>query len=224
MFNSVTPQSIVDDVNALTDNDGYSLVSLTQLVAWINKELLDLWQWATRCNRDAFTKCTSAFSLAGGTQSISMTAASPGLALTDWLAARAVDIQVSSQDWKKLRLWNFTTRDRIGLLSYRFLGETLWIQPIEQASVYPLRVWYLFKAPVVTVASLSTAIVIPDNAEEYVKQGVAAKLRVRLDDDPGPHLQAQAAARLALEAFLASSKGDQGAISDVSEEVGPELW
>ena len=74
MFNSIVPQSIIDDVNALTDNDGYGLVSNSQLVAWINNELTTLWQWASRSNRDAFTKCTDPFSVDSATGSKSMTA------------------------------------------------------------------------------------------------------------------------------------------------------
>jgi hypothetical protein len=78
--------------------------------------------------------------------------------------------------------------------------------------------------PAVSDAALSTAFSLPDGADEYVKQGMAALVRQRQDDDPSPHLQAQARARLDLEAFLATGKGDQGAIADVSDEVGPELW
>jgi hypothetical protein len=222
MFSSTTAQKLIDGANFITDNDGYNLVSADQLCERINQELSTLWQWAIRCNRDAFTKVTGSFQLSAGVQSISMVANSPGLALTDWKAPRGVDLQVgggsSTANWKKLKLWNFTTRDRISRLCYRFLGETLWIMPPDQASQYPLRVWYTFDAPQVTSGALTASISIPDGADEYVKQGVAAWLRVRLDDDPSAHLGAQTQTRREVEADLASSKGDQGAIADVSDD------
>jgi hypothetical protein len=222
MFSSITAQQIIDEVGFLTDNDGYTLFTPAQLCDQINCELTTLWQWAIRCNRDAFTKVTSSFQLGAGVQTISMIAASPGLALADWKAPRGVDVQVgggsSMANWRKLRLWNFTARDRISRLSYRFLGETLWIMPPDQASQYPLRVWYIFDAPQVSSSALTTPISIPDGADDYVKQGLAARIRVRLDDDPAPHLQQQQDARREVEADLASSKGDQGSIADVSED------
>lgn len=229
MFSSTTAQKLVDAANFLTDEDGYSLFTNDQLCERINNELTTLWQWGQRCNRDAFTKVTSSFTIPSGSNSISMTASAPGgLAISDWSQARGVDIQVGGGspigNWKKLRLWNFTTRDRVYRLSYRFLGETLYINPPDQASQYPLRVWYLFDAPQVSSSSMSATISIPDGADEYIKQAIAAAIRVRLEDDPTPHLREQAEARSEVEATLASAKGDQGAIADVAEETYPDTY
>lgn len=231
MFQTITPQAIIDDVNALTDNDGYSLVSNAQLVAWMNNELTTLWQWARRCNRDVFTKVTGTLTMPAGASSMSMTAAAPaGAALTDWSSGRGVDIQVgggTADSWKKLKPWNFATRDRIYRSCYRFIGDTLYLLPTVSASQYPLRVWYIYSAPVVLIPGgtlTNTALSIPDGADEYIKQGLAAKVRTRLDDDPTPHLQAQGSAKLALEAFLATAKGDQGIIADVADETYPEMY
>jgi hypothetical protein len=225
MFQSVTAQQIIDEVNFLTDNDGYSLYTPDQLCAQINCELTTMWQWASRCNRDAFTKVTNSFQLGAGVQSISMTANSPGLALTDFKSPRGVDVQVSSGAlWKKIRLWNFTTRDRIYRLCYRFIGESLWIMPASMAPQYPLRVWYTFGAPQVSSGTLTTPISIPDGSDDYVKQGLAARIRVRLDDDPSPHLSQQAQARQECEADLATYKGDQGSIADVADEANGDNY
>jgi hypothetical protein len=224
MFVSTTPQALIDGANAITDQDGYSLISTAQFVEWMNNELTTMWQWARRCNRDAFTKVSAALTLPT-TGIMSMTAAAPtGAAITDWSSPRGVDVQLAADRWKKVRLWSFVTRDRVGLLSYRFLGDSLYLLPVEQANSYSVRVWYLFSAPQAAVGSLSTAMSIPDGGDEYIKQGIAAKIRIRLEDDPTPHQQAQAAAKLATESFLGSSKGDQGAIADVSGEFGPEVW
>jgi hypothetical protein len=228
MFQSLTPQNVIDGANAATDNDGYTLVTTAQLCDWLNDALTDLWLWAKRCNRDAFTKVTSAFSISSGSNTVSMTAASPGLALTDWGTPRGVDVQVgggsSMINWKKLRLWNFTTRDRVYRLCYRFIGETLWIYPADQAAQYPLRVWYLSNAPVVSSSALSTAFSIPEGAKDFLIQTLAAKIRIRLDDDPAPHLAIAGATRLATEANLAQAKGDQGSIADVSDETYPDAY
>ena len=230
MFASVTPQSLIDDILRITDEDGYGRFGsggdgYPILVGWINNELTTLWQWGRRVNRDAFTKVTGSLTMPAGAYTMSMTAAGPaGAALTDWSSPRGVDVATSTNNWRKLKLYNFVTRDHVGLLSYRFIGDTLWMQPIDQAGSYPFRVWYLFSAPVVTTASLATAISIPDGADEYVKQGVAAKIRQKLDDDPSLHLGMQKQTRLEVEAMLATAHGDQITIADVMDEVGPELW
>lgn len=216
MFSSITPQAIIDDVNALTDNDGYSLVSPTQLCAWINNELTSAWGWIGRSNRDILTKVTSQFQIAApqDVNGISMTAASPGLALADFQYPRGVEVLVNTTTWKPIRKWSFVTRNQISSLTYRFIGETMIVQPYDQATSYPMRVWYVFKAPTVSAGALTTPISIPDNLDEYIKQGVAAKMRVRLDDDPGPHLQAQANTKQQLVAWLRTNSGDQSVIAD----------
>lgn len=220
MFQSTTPQALIDDINALTDNDGYSLISTAQMCAWINTELTSAWGWIGRSNRDIITKATAQFSLTGtqDVNGISMTAASPDLALTDFYYPRGVEILASTNVWKPIRKWSFTTRNLIYALCYRFIGETMYIQPSDQAKIYPYRVWYIFSAPQVAVGFLSAALSIPPNLDEYIKQGVAAKIRVRLDDDPTPHLQAQGSAKEQLMAWLRTSSGDQAIIADVDRE------
>jgi hypothetical protein len=230
MFQSITPQQIIDDCLALTDQDGYGLFGSSGdnypiLVRWINNELTTLWQWGRRVNRDAFTKVSSSLIIPSGSYTMSMTAAAPaGAAITDWGSPRGVDVATSTDSWRKLKLYNFVTRDHVGLLSYRFIGDTIHLQPANQASNYYFRVWYLYSAPVVTTATLATSISIPDGSDEYIKQGVAAKMRIKLDDDPTPHYALQQQAKLEVQATLATGHGDQVTIADVMEEVGPELW
>lgn len=216
MFSSIAPQAIIDDVNALTDNDGYSLVSNAQLCAWINNELTSAWGWIGRGNRDILTKVTAQFSIVPpqDVNGISMTAAAPGLALTDFQYPRGVEVLVSTNTWKPIRKWSFVTRNQIWSITYRFEGETMIVQPYDQATSYPMRIWYVFKAPQVSSSALSTPISIPDNLDEYIKQGVAAKVRIRLDDDPAPHLQAQGIAKQQLMAWLRTNAGDQSVIAD----------
>lgn len=230
MFQTITPQAIIDDALRLTDQDAYGILGnagdgYPTLVAWINNELTTLWQWAKRVNRDVFTKVTGTLTMPAGASTMSMIAAAPaGAALTDFGSPRGVDVQTSTDCWRKLKLYNFVTRDRVGLLSYRFVGDTIYLQPAAQATEYPFRVWYLFSAPVVTTGTLANAISIPEGSDEYIKQGVAAKIRIRLEDDPTVHRQLQQAAKLEVQATLATAHGDQIAIADVMDETAPELW
>jgi len=230
MFQSITPQAIIDDCLSLCDQDGYGLFGSSDdkypiLVRWINNELTTLWQWGKRVNRDVFTKVTGSLTMPAGAYTMSMTAAAPaGAAITDWGSPRGVDVSTSTSNWRKLKLYNFVTRDHVGLLSYRFIGDTLWLQPTDQAASYPFRVWYLYSAPVVTTATLANAISIPEGSDEYIKQGVVAKMRIKLDDNPAPHYALQQQARSEVTATLTSAHGDQIIIADVMDEVGPELW
>ena len=224
MFDSITPQAIIDDANALTDNDGYSLISTAQFIAWMNNEISTAWQWGMRRNRDAFTSSKEG-QITSPANYISITAAAPtGLGVTDFLSVRGVDLKLGDQIYKKIRPWNFVTRDRLIMLSYRAIGENLWLMPPQYSSLYPFRLWYITKAPAAVVGSLSTALSLPTGVDEYVKQGIAAKIRVRLDDDPAPHLQAQAGAQAGVEAWLQSAHGDQGTIADVSDDYWSEMW
>lgn len=224
-FSSTTGTALITDILNLTDEDGYSRITNDLLVPWINNELTTLWQWASRINRDVFTKVSSALSIPAGQNYFSMTAAGPtGAGITDWKSPRGVDVQITTNIWKRVPMWKFNTRDRTAMLAYRFLGETLWVYPVDQAQSYQFRVWYLYDAPQVSVGSLSSAISIPDGADEYIKQGVAAKVRVRLQDDPTPHYAAQAQAKDQIESDLKVSRGGQQAIADTMEDNGPELW
>ena len=224
MFDAITPQAIIDDVNALTDNDGYSLISTAQYIAWMNNEMSTAWQWGMRCNRDAFTSNKEG-QITAPANYISITATAPtGLGVTDFLSVRGVDLKLGDQAYKKIRPWNFVTRDRLIMLSYRAIGENLWLMPPQYSSLYPFRLWYITKAPAAVVGSLSTALSLPTGVDEYVKQGIAAKIRVRLDEDPAPHLQAQTQARAGTEAWLQSAHGDQGTIADTSDDYWSEMW
>ena len=226
MFDSITPQAIIDDANALTDNDGYSLISTAQFITWMNNEISTAWQWGMRCNRDAFTSSKEG-QITSPANYISITAAGTtpgGLGVTDFLSVRGVDLKLGDQIYKKIRPWNFVTRDRLIMLSYRAIGENLWLMPPQYSSLYPFRLWYITKAPAAVVGSLSTALSLPTGVDEYVKQGIAAKIRVRLDDDPAPHIQAQAGAQAGVEAWLQSAHGDQGTIADVSDDYWSEMW
>ena len=225
MFTTTTPQALITDILAITDEESYGRIDNDLACAWINNELTTLWQWGRRINRDAFTKVTGSLVMPAGASTMSMTAAAPaGAALTDWASPRGVDVATSTNNWRKLKLYNFVTRDHVGLLSYRFVGDTLYLLPPDQAAVYAFRVWYLFAAPQVSASALDAAISIPDGSDEYIKQGVAAKIRVKLDDDPSPHLALQAQSRREITATLATNHGDQITIADVMDEVGPELW
>jgi len=224
MFDAITPQAIIDDVNALTDNDGYSLISTAQYIAWMNNEMSTAWQWGMRCNRDAFTSNKEG-QITSPANYISITATAPtGLGVTDFLSVRGVDLKLGDQAYKKIRPWNFVTRDRLIMLSYRAIGENLWLMPPQYSSLYPFRLWYITKAPAAAVGSLSTALSLPTGVDEYVKQGMAAKVRIRLDEDPAPHFEAQAQARAGTEAWLQSAHGDQGTIADTSDDYWSEMW
>lgn len=212
----------MDDILALTDEDGYDRIGAQLLCSWINNELTTAWGWIGRANRDIITKATSQFSLstAQGAAGYSMTATAPtGLALADFFYPRGVDILVGgTTEWKPIRKWSFTTRNQVYSLCYRFVGEKLYVQPSDQAATYPYRVWYVYSPPQVSASAPTTAISIPDNLDEYIKQGVAAKVRTRLDDDPSPHQAAQAATRAQIISLLRSNGGDQAVIADVFKE------
>jgi hypothetical protein len=217
MFETTTPQALIDDVNYMTDNDGDSLISTAQYIAWMNAELSDAWQWMVRCNRDAFTKIKEGQVVTGN--SISVIATAPtGLGLTDFLNIRGVDLKFGTNCYKKIRPWSFAGRDSVSEISYRMLGESLYLLPADCAATYPFRMWYVHRQPVASAAALTAELSIPDGVDDCIKQGMAAKVRMKLDDDPSPHMALQAAAKAGVKSWLMSSKGDQAVIANVDPD------
>jgi hypothetical protein len=216
MFESVSPQHIIDDAEAATDNDGYDLFSSDQMVARINDELATLWLWGTKCNRDLFTKNVEG-QITSGSNYISITAAAPtGLALTDFMNIRSVDLKFGTDDYREIRPFNFNTRNRVSTISYRILsGDQLWLNPKEQAATYPFRMWYLTSPPVASARGLTSAMSLPKGGGQYVAAGLAAMMRKRLDEGGQEELQDQEAAKRNMISWMKTSGGDQATIADV---------
>lgn len=224
MFESITPQQIIDDVEAMTDNDGYDLISDTQLVTWMNDEMIALWLWATKRNRNVFTKSAEG-QIASGSNYISITAAAPtGLAVSDFLNVRGVDLKFGTDDYHEIRPFNFVTRNRVSEISYQVFSDQLWINPKTYSSTYPFRLWYLSKAPTASVSALSTALSLPMGGGEYVKRGVAMKVCGREDEATREHLAAREMARQSIESWLRTSGGEQVSVADVDGEFVGDIW
>lgn len=208
MLDSFTPQGIITIVQTLIDDDVFQTVTPAQHCALINLEMSTLWTKCMVVNKDVFCKLSAQGQIAANGASISMTAAAPtGMALTDYLCPRGVDLSYDGgQNWWRCDQAPFNERDSASRMTYRFLGEDLYLFPKIQAAMYPFRVWYDYKAPTVSSSALSTPFLAPTNADNYLACGVAKWLRGRKDSDPSLEVQGQAEAWKAIESFLRKAK------------------
>lgn len=208
--------SLVEDALALTDRDVDPAVQPEQLILWVNQELRKVWALIARMNRDEVTKVSAQFSiLSGSTFSISSSAAG-NAAITDFLDFRGLDVNtgtLTSPSWLPLSVWRFSDRGAPSRLSYRVRGDTVEIMPATMALTYPYRVWYIYDPA--SLPDEADAISLPMGADEYIAHGVAARIRVRFEEDPILHFGMQKAALEVMQRWL--STHGQGAPPVVKE-------
>jgi hypothetical protein len=190
--------SLADEARALTEREGDPALGDDVLAPWINQEIRKVWAMAARMGPDEFTKTSSMFTIAAG-NTFTIATVGGADAATDFMHLRGVDITGDAgAHWRRIKPWKFLNRDLVGSLKYRLRGRTLEILPSDLARTYPYRLWYVFAPPEMLGAGSDMAAVdkidLPLGADDYVAQGVAARIRTRFEDDPIIHYAAQKAA------------------------------
>jgi hypothetical protein len=205
-----TFSSLADDSRALTDTEGDAALSDDVLAPWINQEIRKVWALMARMGPDEITKTSSTFSVtSGNTFTIAQVAGAD--AATDFMHLRGVDFTADSgQHWRRIRPWRFIDRDNVCSMKYRLRGRTLEILPSELARTYPFRLWYIFQPPEMLSAGSDMTPVdkidLPMGADDYVAQGVAARIRMRFEDDPIIHLAAQRSALETMQRWFSMNR------------------
>lgn len=216
---SKTLLQLRDDVKATSNHDSDAQVSDAQMNTWINGAIRDLWATYVKLGKDELTAFSSSFTIASGNTKDLATVAG------DFLELRAVQQLIGSK-WQRVPKWRFRTMDDVAALSYRLTGaSTLVIMPDDQATSKTYRILYL---PIPTALSIDgNTVVLPWGGDRYVVEDVAARVRARHEEDPGPHLAAKTAALEAVRKFLSQlSEDDSNTARDILDEEDSDggLW
>jgi hypothetical protein len=171
-------------VRAATDHDTDTQVTQAQAYAWINEEYFALRRRLADAVPDLYTKVSADFTLGAGITSQDVTAAP--LSLSDFAKPRIVEIK-NSPFYSPLETAGFMTADWGGSLSWRLRGTTIDLYPQDFVPGKTFRVKYITKPA--KLVNPNDPVDVPDGAERVLVESVAARIRVRLDDDPSFHLQ-----------------------------------
>lgn len=223
-----TFSSLADDARALTDRAKDPSLENEQLAPWINQEARRLWVLAAQMGADEFTKVSAQFSVtAGNTFTIATVGGAD--AATDFMHLRGVDVTYDGgAHFVRVRPWRFIERDRLDVLRYRLLGRVLHLLPAEFAKTRPLRYWYVFKPPEMLASGdpvlQPDTIDLPVGGDDFIAAGVAAKIRVRYEEDPIIHLAAQRAAGDTMQRWFAMNRQGEGEPVREADADDGEIW
>lgn len=139
---AVTLTNLRDSARNLADMTGSQFISDSELDAYINTGLFELYDLVVRAFEDYFTTSTSLTISSGNTASLP----------ADFYKARAVDYSLNGA-WTTVKLFNFVNRNNFNQVSflnqtpdsgrrYRILGDTLFIQNTDNATG-TYRLWYV---------------------------------------------------------------------------------
>lgn len=188
MMSSYVLSSIITDVRTVTLHDSDTQITDTQLVALLKAEYALLRRRLADIVPDLYTVYSASWTLTqGGTNSQDLSA-SP-VSATDVSKIQAVERQDASGSgvWYPVPLAPRLTADVSGTIRWRQRGATIVdiFPPLSAAGIY--RAIYTSNGGINSWTT-STAIDIPDGADAYLRERVAATVRVRFGDDPSPHL------------------------------------
>jgi hypothetical protein len=172
-------------IRAATQHDSDSQVTQPQIYAWVNEEYQMLRRRLADLVPDLYTAISADIVVTSPASSFGVVGS--GLALTDFGKLRIVERKEGGY-YFPIPLAPFLNADITGTVSYRPRGTgaavTIDLFPAVLASA-TYRVKYVTK-PAVLAAAGST-VDLPDGGERVIIERVAARVRVRLDDDPTAH-------------------------------------
>lgn len=175
------------DIRAATDHDSDTQVTDAQLLVWINKEYFRL----RRIIGDVAPKLYSAqvtFTISSGN--------TYAIVASDFERIYKLERLNVGSSYDPMVVANELDPEVIpdgAVAAFLERGATLEIYPSTAASA-SYRLTYTTKPT--ALASAGDACTVPEGAEEVIVQRVAARVRIRFEEDPSPH-QALAAEALA---------------------------
>ena len=210
-------QNFVDEIRASMDMEADQNITDAQFYARINAALRTVWSVAGRICRDEYT----------GTFTFTVPSTPPVYTIVqaDFLELRAVDIDPGGGNYIRIKPWAFAAMGRIGRVSYRATGKTLYFMP-EQGSLvqsFTYRAWYI-KAPT-TLVNPSDTIDLPLAGDEWVVAQVTAWFKgTKREEDPAPVLAMRADAERRMKNWLMDHNRQPEPPADISDDWNPQTW
>lgn len=219
-----TAQQIIDSARPATRHDTDTQVTDAQLLIWLSEHVRALHSMAARICKSQYT-LNASFVITAGASSVTVGAgALAAVAANTYLDFRGVDFDVGGGNFKPLKPLNFRGRGFVDGRRYLLRGDTIDLYPtINAAGTY--RLWYLGTPMTVTIPVAATSFVLPEGADLWLSEQISARIRVRFQQDPTPHLNL---AKLYWETIirpwlLTRNNADTQVIAQVeddSEEIG----
>lgn len=207
------PSTLITEVRAVTDHDTDTQVTDAQILSWMDPILQALQRQCADLAPDLFTAVSDDFAIAAGASSQDL--ASAPLSLGDVLGKiRSVERKQSATVYYAIPQYHVLVGTMAASLSWRQLGETtiLFRPPLAAPGTY--RVQYLLKCP--PLALVSTAFSVPHGADSVIVERLAAKVRMRFEEDPTPHVNAANQAWKDLRAWLIRQSSTPARVWDVT--------
>lgn len=154
-------------VRAATDQDVSGPVTQVTIYQFVNEELPSLRRRLGDLVPDLYTAYTADFTVAAGVYSVDLSAAP--ISLTDFGKVRTVERKESGQYYP---------------LS---VAPALGPGTLDPAVAGTYRVSYVTKPAALTASG--NPVPLPDGAERVLVESVAARVRARVEEDPGFHLR-----------------------------------
>lgn len=218
-----TAQQIVDSARPVTRHDTDNQVTDPQLFVWLAEHVRALHSMASRECKSQYTLSTT-FAIASGSIVTVGSGALAGLAAADYLDFRGLDLDAGGGYYTPLKPLNFRGRGTVDGRRYMLRGNTIELYPTLNA-VGTYRLWYLGTVMSVTVPIASTSFTLPEGGDLWLSEALAARIRVRLQQDPSPHTTLQDLYwKEIIKPWLASRNAADGqAIAQVEDDEEPFL-
>jgi hypothetical protein len=203
MARPVSLASLKEQARFRADQVNSGFVSDSELRGYINASLTELYDLLVAAyGDDYYTKTVP--------QSITSTGAEYYALASDFYKLQGVDLQMDSVNWKTLKPYMFSERNRWGGVGawndggckYKLMGTNLYLKPVPPVGKV-LQVWYVPICPSLAVDADEFDFI--NGWEEYVIVDVAIKMMVK-EESPIGELAAQ---KQAMRARLDQMKIDR---------------
>jgi hypothetical protein len=189
-----TLTELLADIRAATDHDTDTAVTDAQLTSWINQEYFAVRRVLGDVAPTLYTAATTFSIVAGNTYTI---------VAADFSKVRRLE-RSNGSSYDPMRVASAV--DPEGSCDYTFLERStvLEIYP-SNAAVTSYRLNYITKPAKLTAGA--DVCDVPEGVERVIVEKVAARVRIRLEEDPSPHLQAASAALQEAKSYLQKRYG-----------------
>lgn len=186
-----TAQQIIDSARPATRHDTDTQVLDTQLYIWLGEHVRALHSMAARLCKSQYTQFAS-FTIAPGASAVTVGAgALAAVPANTYLDFRGLDFDAGGGNYVPLKPLNFrgrgTRQANVGSLSYLLLGDTINIYPSALAPGN-YRLFYIGTVATVNPPVAGTTYVLPEGGDLWLSEQLSARVRVRFQQDPAPHI------------------------------------
>lgn len=184
-----TAQQIIDAARPAIRHDTDSQVTDAQLLIWLGEHVRGLHSMSARLARGMYTQ-SARFTLQSGNSVTIQSAPLDSVPANTYLDFRGIDYDISGGYYAPMQPLPFRSRAGGSGRQYMLRGNTIDLFPSQNATGN-YRLWYLAAPMTATVPTAITSFNLPEGGDMWLSEALAARSRVRFQQDPTPHLEQQ---------------------------------